>query len=518
MAKKTATRIHSPVPNRESDNQTAQASSPAPADVKRPTSMERKRKAIEPPDSPQDPTGGSSSIEAQSSEGCEPGVEQQAPGASVEPLDSQVDPAERPSSIEDQTCDDREPEVEQNLPEASGEPQDSPDDPTERPSSIEDQTADGCDQGMEQQGPGASATPDSFSASDAEAKQCIPSDQHSWADASDICFQKPATTPRDDSPLPLSRAGHRASNGILRLAYIGFAADKTECIVAIEEPDDQQAQDRTLARDCIALFAKGGFNAVARLVEPLVRPFAEAASKAPAETFESFLSRAETYLKLDPDTETLEQFPDFPLEQMPEPIDWNYIKDKVTQLDGRLYQLSDVEHFRQLTKRVYEVTINGEPVIYKRADCYYSVCRELNGLQGAELLNIRAPRLVGVIGADTPWGGLLMTLVPASFDLSDLKSPADGSGDSAPRLQATTAQRRKWFEDISAAFEGFHRYNFAYGDVKPANILIDDDRQAWLIDFEGGLTPGWVDKNLLDTVEGDLQGLARLREFLGLPE
>jgi hypothetical protein len=230
------------------------------------------------------------------------------------------------------------------------------------------------------------------------------------------------------------------------------------------------------------------------------------------------LSRAETYLKLHPVTETLEPFPDFPLEQMPEPIDWNYMKQKVTQLDGRLYQLSDVEHFRQLTKRVYEVTINGETVIYKRADCYYSVSRELSGLQGVELLNIRAPRLVGVIGADTPWGGLLMTLVPASFDLSDLESPADGSGDSAPRLTATTTERRKWFDEISAAFEGFHRYNFAYGDVKPANVLIDNDRQAWLIDFEGGLTPGWVDKNLLDTVEGDLQGLERLREFLGLPE
>jgi tRNA A-37 threonylcarbamoyl transferase component Bud32 len=138
----------------------------------------------------------------------------------------------------------------------------------------------------------------------------------------------------------------------------------------------------------------------------------------------------------------------------------------------------------------------------------------MTGLQGAELLNIRAPRLVGVIGADTIWGGLLMTLVPASSDLSDLNC----SGDSAPRLQATTAERQQWFDEIFAAFDGFHRYGFAYGDVKPANILIDDDRQAWLIDFEGGVTQGWVDEDLLDTVEGDLQGLGRLREFLGLEE
>jgi hypothetical protein len=54
--------------------------------------------------------------------------------------------------------------------------------------------------------------------------------------------------------------------------------------------------------------------------------------------------------------------------------------------------------------------------------------------------------------------------------------------------------------------------------VKPGNVLIDDDRQAWLIYFEGGRTLGCVDQELLDTVEGDLQGLETLREFLGLRE
>jgi hypothetical protein len=139
-------------------------------------------------------------------------------------------------------------------------------------------------------------------------------------------------------------------------------------------------------------------------------------------------------LRLVPGTETLEPYPNLPLDVMPEPIDWDRMKERVTKLGGRIYQLSNVEHFRQLTKRVYEVTIDGKPVIYKRGEFDYSICRELSGLQGVELLDIRAPRLVGLIGADTVWGGLLMTLVPASYDLSELENPVDCPKASAPRL------------------------------------------------------------------------------------
>jgi serine/threonine protein kinase len=77
-------------------------------------------------------------------------------------------------------------------------------------------------------------------------------------------------------------------------------------------------------------------------------------------------------------------------------------------------------------------------------------------------------------------------------------------------------ERRQWYNQVSTAIRQFHAHNWAYGDTKPENILIDENRRAWLIDFEGGYTPGWVDPKLKNTVEGDLQGLDRLREFLGL--
>lgn len=52
------------------------------------------------------------------------------------------------------------------------------------------------------------------------------------------------------------------------------------------------------------------------------------------------------------------------------------------------------------------------------------------------------------------------------------------------------------------------------GDVKPDNVLIDTQDDAYIIDFGGGYTRGWVDKELANTAEGDLQGLQRISEFL----
>jgi len=37
---------------------------------------------------------------------------------------------------------------------------------------------------------------------------------------------------------------------------------------------------------------------------------------------------------------------------------------------------------------------------------------------------------------------------------------------------------------------------------------------AWIIDFEGGHTEGWVDRDKAGTVEGDLQGLENIVNFI----
>lgn len=45
-------------------------------------------------------------------------------------------------------------------------------------------------------------------------------------------------------------------------------------------------------------------------------------------------------------------------------------------------------------------------------------------------------------------------------------------------------------------------------------VVINDD--AWVIDFGGGYTEGWVENGSGGTITGDLQGLAKILEFLGV--
>jgi Ser/Thr protein kinase RdoA (MazF antagonist) len=61
-----------------------------------------------------------------------------------------------------------------------------------------------------------------------------------------------------------------------------------------------------------------------------------------------------------------------------------------------------------------------------------------------------------------------------------------------------------------------HTQHIIWGDGKAANVIIDEQDDAWLIDFGGGWTDGWVDEELADTVEGDQQAISKIGTFLEL--
>lgn len=76
------------------------------------------------------------------------------------------------------------------------------------------------------------------------------------------------------------------------------------------------------------------------------------------------------------------------------------------------------------------------------------------------------------------------------------------------------SMRHKWMDQITRSVEELHAHGVVWGDAKPDNVLIDVQDDAYLIDFGGGYTSGWVDKELANTTEGDLQGLQRISDFL----
>ncbi|KAF4344541.1 hypothetical protein FBEOM_1509 [Fusarium beomiforme] len=79
---------------------------------------------------------------------------------------------------------------------------------------------------------------------------------------------------------------------------------------------------------------------------------------------------------------------------------------------------------------------------------------------------------------------------------------------------APAEKREKWASRIRETIDSLHKNGLVWGDAKPGNIIIDDQDDAWLIDFGGGYTHGWVDEQLVETKEGDEEALTRILDYL----
>ncbi|KAJ4007421.1 hypothetical protein NW752_007598 [Fusarium irregulare] len=79
---------------------------------------------------------------------------------------------------------------------------------------------------------------------------------------------------------------------------------------------------------------------------------------------------------------------------------------------------------------------------------------------------------------------------------------------------STPQNRQKWILQISQTIERLHEHGIVWGDGQPNNVVIDDKDDAWLIEFGGATTKGWVDAELADTMDGDKQALGRIIELL----
>lgn len=76
----------------------------------------------------------------------------------------------------------------------------------------------------------------------------------------------------------------------------------------------------------------------------------------------------------------------------------------------------------------------------------------------------------------------------------------------------------RWADEIEDTVQQLHDIGIIWGDVKADNLLFHQDSNGsrlkpYIIDFGGSRTEGWVDKDLVETKEGDLQGLQRIRTY-----
>ncbi|KAI3322249.1 hypothetical protein HD806DRAFT_536714 [Xylariaceae sp. AK1471] len=142
--------------------------------------------------------------------------------------------------------------------------------------------------------------------------------------------------------------------------------------------------------------------------------------------------------------------------------------------------------------------------IEREFDCLSKVAR-------CNLVNsIRVPRLLGLVtSAETgKIIGILEEYIPTGM-LSYLRDLEDEG------MEASAERRKKWGAQIRETVDLLHKIGVIWGDGKPHNVLVHKETDdAWLIDFGGSYTHGWVDAELMETLEGDEQAVCKILEFL----
>lgn len=198
--------------------------------------------------------------------------------------------------------------------------------------------------------------------------------------------------------------------------------------------------------------------------------------------------------------------------ELPSPPRPSIIRSFPLELDEevcevRKFALSEITVLDTIIEQsFFKVSVSGKTLLCKmeRED---ELAREMGCLHKVSRLNdpaIRAPRLEGLGEWNEENSRVLMTYIEGKYTLSRIPIGTQ------PRIVS------EWIRQVRQTVEALHRNDIIWGDVKPENVLIDRDENAWVLDFGGGWTDGWVSERLHDTKEGDLEGLNNIISKLEL--
>lgn len=121
--------------------------------------------------------------------------------------------------------------------------------------------------------------------------------------------------------------------------------------------------------------------------------------------------------------------------------------------------------------------------------------------------SIRVPKLLGLVRAESDTViGLLEEYIRDNPEASSLRK-VDMNAVAKPR-------RAKYVSQVRETISKLHNVGVVWGDGKPENVLIDVNDDAWVIDFGGSWTRGWVVQELAGTRHGDEQARQKIVDFL----
>ena len=112
---------------------------------------------------------------------------------------------------------------------------------------------------------------------------------------------------------------------------------------------------------------------------------------------------------------------------------------------------------------------------------------------------LRVPKLHGLVVSDEGTViGILITMITPSKLATTLRSPG---------LREREDMHKKWEDQLTFIVKELHAHDIVWGDVHPMNVIIDEDMNAWAIDFNGSNNAMFIDDENRETEKGDWQGM-----------
>ncbi|KAH6857123.1 hypothetical protein B0I37DRAFT_301085 [Chaetomium sp. MPI-CAGE-AT-0009] len=186
--------------------------------------------------------------------------------------------------------------------------------------------------------------------------------------------------------------------------------------------------------------------------------------------------------------------------------------------DIPVIKASEVTLVRCIQNFNWKVMVDGEEMIYKASINLFGMIpieKELETylkIRSARV-ELRTPELKGIVVSHRGVIGILLGYIPHKHhSLRALLAGID-AGTISPG-EATVSLRNKWATQIQETLRGLHSLGILWRDIKTDNVLINDDDDAVVLDFGGGDTMGWVDRDKYGTMDGEKQGLQKIMEAL----
>ncbi|KAK1771692.1 protein kinase [Phialemonium atrogriseum] len=271
-------------------------------------------------------------------------------------------------------------------------------------------------------------------------------------------------------------------------AFLAFGVEECEYGAEDEAMDEENMDDGQLRNQDVTI--SGCFEWVVSPILPVLKSVAPQPTLPSKVTLQHFLSVKSFECELGAVDDELRLVKLEPRDSEEPYVEFGYDNEESAPLDTIFPSRRVLANGQQFFFKSLDLL--GDDIGRKEVGRYEQVFRASFGP------SVRTSRLFGVVQDEKHQ---LVGLILHHIDEHTLLS------DAVETPETPESSKERWIRQIQDILAALRGAGIVWGDAKPDNIIIDTHGDAWIIDFGGGHTEGWVDKDKAGTVDGDLQGL-----------